>query len=75
MGGGLPPPQIIVMESHIKEMHFQNVYHWAYTLYWKIFYSVKSLTYCTSLHVDFIICYGVSRPIHIDELIGIISWK
>jgi len=59
LGRGLPPPQIIVIESHIKEMHFQNVYHWAYTLYKKIFYTVKLLTYCTSLLVDCsILCYG-----------------
>ena len=51
LGRGLAPRQIIVIKSYIKEMHFQNVYHWAYTLYKKIFYTIKSLTYCTSLLV------------------------
>ena len=48
-GEGFAPPQIIVIELHIKEMHFKNVYHWAHRLYKKIFNNLKLWTDRTSL--------------------------
>jgi len=45
---GLAPPQMIVMNLNIKEMHSKNVAHWAHALYKKILNTFKLLN-CTSL--------------------------
>jgi len=52
---GLAPPQMIVINVNIKEMHFKNVNYWAHKLYKKILNTLTLLNNCISLRRHFLL--------------------